>query len=95
MIVSMIQVIFEIPDVSSIKDKRQIVRSAKDRMQRRFHMSVAELDLQDSLSYAHIGGALVSNSRTFGEQVLNKAFAMLEKDLPVRIQDVQIYSENF
>lgn len=95
MIVSMIQVIFEIPDVSSIKDKRQIVRSAKDRMQRRFHMSVAELDLQDSLSYAHIGGALVSNSKRFGEQVLNKAFAMLEKDLPVRIQDVQIYSETF
>jgi len=95
MIVSMIQMIFEIPDVQSIKDKRRIVRSVKDKMQRQFHMSAAEVDLNDSLSFAHIGGALVSNSRVFGETVLNKAFAMIEQEAPVRIQDVQIYSEEF
>lgn len=95
MIVSMIQMIFEIPDVQSIKDKRRIVRSVKDKMQRQFHMSAAEVDLNDSLSFAHIGGALVSNSRVFGETVLNKAFAMIEQEVPVRIQDVQIYSEEF
>jgi uncharacterized protein YlxP (DUF503 family) len=91
----MIQMIFEIPDVQSIKDKRRIVRSVKDKMRRHFHMSAAEVDLNDSLSFAHIGGALVSNSRVFGEMVLNKAFAMVEQEAPVRIQDVQIYSEEF
>lgn len=95
MVVSMIQMIFEIPDVESIKDKRKIVSSIKDRLQRKFHMSAAEVDLLDSLSFAHIGGALVSNSRVFGESVLNKAFAMIEQELPVRIQDVRIYSEEF
>jgi uncharacterized protein YlxP (DUF503 family) len=95
MVVSMIQMIFEIPDVESIKDKRRIVRSVKDKLQRQFHMSAAEIDLLDSLSFAHIGGALVSNSRTFGESVLNKAFAMIEQEIPVRFQDVQIYSEEF
>ena len=95
MIVSMIQVIFQIPDVDSIKAKRQIVRSVKDKLQRRFHMSAAEVDLQDSLSFAQIGGALVSNSRVFGESVLQKAFAMIENETPVRIQDVSIYSEEF
>lgn len=58
-------------------------------------MSAAEVDLNDSLSFAQIGGALVSNSRTFGETVLNKAFNMIEQEAPVRIQDVQIYSEEF
>ncbi|GHT85086.1 hypothetical protein FACS1894137_08940 [Spirochaetia bacterium] len=95
MIVSMIQVIFQIPDVDSIKAKRQIVRSVKDKLQRRFHMSAAEVDLQDSLSFAQIGGALVSNSRAFGESVLQKAFAMIENETPVRIQDLSIYSEEF
>uniref|UniRef100_A0A7C3HVV7 DUF503 domain-containing protein n=1 Tax=Gracilinema caldarium TaxID=215591 RepID=A0A7C3HVV7_9SPIR len=95
MVVSMIQMIFEIPDVESIKDKRRIVRSVKEKLQRQFHMSAAEIDLLDSLSFAHIGGALVSNSRAFGESVLNKAFAMIEQEIPVRIQDVQIYSEEF
>ena len=58
-------------------------------------MSVAEVDLQDSLSFGQIGGALVSNSRSFGESVLQKAFKMVERDLPIRIQDISIYSEEF
>jgi uncharacterized protein YlxP (DUF503 family) len=95
MIVSMIQLIFEIPDVDNIKEKRRILRSVKDKLQRRFNMSVAEVDLQDSLSFAQIGGALVSNSRTFGESVLHKAFELIERDVPVRIQDMSIHSEEF
>jgi uncharacterized protein YlxP (DUF503 family) len=81
--------------VESIKDKRRIIRSVKDKLQQRFHMSAAEVDLQDSLSFAQIGGALVSNSRSFGETVLNKAFKMIEDEIPVRIQDMQIHSEEF
>jgi len=95
MVVSMIQMVFEMPDISSIKDKRRIVRSVKDKLHRRFRLSVAEVDLLDSLSFAHIGGALVSNSRTFGESVLRKAFSMIENEVPVRIQDMSIHSEEF
>jgi uncharacterized protein YlxP (DUF503 family) len=95
MIVSMIQLIIEIPDVGSIKEKRRIVRSVKDKLQRRFHLSAAEVDLHDSLSFAQIGGALVSNSKTFGETVLHKAFTMIENEVPVRIQDMSIHSEEF
>jgi uncharacterized protein YlxP (DUF503 family) len=95
LIVSMIQMIFEIPEVDSIKEKRRIIRSVKDKLQRRFHLSAAEVDLQDSLSFAQIGGALVSNSRDFGETVLRKAFEMIEREVPVRIQDMSIHSEEF
>jgi uncharacterized protein YlxP (DUF503 family) len=95
MIVSMIQLIFEIPGVDSIKEKRRIIRSLKEKLLRRFHMSVAEVDLQDSLSFAQIGGAMVSNSRSFGESVMHKAFEMIENELPVRIQDMSIHSEEF
>jgi uncharacterized protein YlxP (DUF503 family) len=91
----MIQILFEIPDVDSIKEKRRIIRSIKDKLQRRFHMSASEVDLQDSLSFGQIGGALVSNSRSFGESVMHKAFEMIEKEMPVRIQDMSIHSEEF
>jgi uncharacterized protein YlxP (DUF503 family) len=91
----MIQLIFEIPDVDNIKEKRRIIRSVKDKLQRRYRMSVAEVDLQDSLSFAQIGGALVSNSRAFGESVMQKAFQMIENETPVRIQDMSIHSEEF
>ena len=95
MVVSMIQFILEIPDISSLKEKRRIIRSVKDKMQRRFHLSAAEVDLQDSLTFAQIGGAYVSNSRVFGEAVLQKAFTMIENEVPVRIQDMRIHSEEF
>ena len=95
MIVSMIQLIFEIPGVESIKDKRRIIRSVTDKLRSKFHMSAAEVDLQDSLSFGQIGGALVSNSKAFGESVLHKAFEMIENDIPVRIQDMVIHSEEF
>ena len=91
----MIQVLFEIPDVESIKDKRRIMRSLKDKLQRRFHMSAAEVDLMDSLTFGQIGGAFVSNSRSFGESVMQKAFEMIEREIPVRIQDMSIHSEEF
>ena len=95
MIVSMMQIIFQIPDIDNIKEKRRIIKSALEKMRRRFRMSAAEIDLQDSLSYSQIAGALVSNSRTFGETVLQKAFEMIEKETPVRIQDMKIHSEEF
>ena len=95
MVVSMMQVVFEIPDVDSIKEKRRVVRSVKEKLHRRFRISAAEVDLLDSLAFAHIGGAFVSNSRIFGESVLGKAFAMIENETPVRIQDVSFHSEEF
>ncbi|MDR2965468.1 MAG: DUF503 domain-containing protein [Treponema sp.] len=91
----MIKIIFEIPDVGSIKEKRRVVKSIIDKFYRRFRMSAAEVDMQDSLSFCQIGGAIVSNSKTFGETVLQKAFKMIEKETPVRIQDMVIHSEEF
>ncbi|MDR2516727.1 MAG: DUF503 domain-containing protein [Spirochaetaceae bacterium] len=91
----MIQILFEIPGVASIKDKRRIINSIRDRLIRKFRMSAAEIDLQDSLAFAEMGGALVSNSRVFGEKVLNKAFKMIEDEMPVRIHDMRIHSEEF
>jgi len=95
MIVSMIQVIFEIPDIANIKEKRRVIKSVLEKMKKRYHLSAAEVDLNDSLSFAQIGGALVSNSKTFGESVLQKAFDMIEKETNVRIQDMKIHSEEF
>jgi len=95
MIVSMIQIIFEIPDIANIKEKRRVIKSVLEKMKKRYNLSAAEVDLNDSLSFAQIGGAIVSNSKTFGETVLRKAFDMIEKETHVRIQDMKIHSEEF
>jgi uncharacterized protein len=95
MVVSMIQFVIELPDVTSIKEKRRMVHSIRDRLIRKFRMSVAEVDLQESLAYSQIGAALVSNSRRYGEMVMHKVLAFLEDECEGRLHDVKITSEAF
>ena len=65
----------------------------KEKLRQKFRVSCAEVDLQDSLGFAELGAAIVSNSRDFGEKVMRKAVAFVEDDLNLRIYDVQIHSE--
>jgi len=93
MIVSMIQFVFELPEVESIKDKRRIVKSFKEKLIRKFNVSAAEVDLQESLRFTQIGAAFVSNSAPFGEGVMNKILKFAEDEVPGRLHDVEIHSE--
>ena len=49
-----------IPDARSLKDKRQVVRSLKDRLRARFNVAVAELDHQDLWQRARVGVVSIS-----------------------------------
>ncbi len=95
MVISVLHFILDLPDVGTIKEKRQIVQSVKNKLQNRFKISVAEVDLLDSLRYSQIGAAVVSNSKSFGESVLHKALAYAEAQAPGRIRDTGIFSEHY
>lgn len=68
-----------LPGCASLKEKRSVVRSLKDRLQARFHLSVAETGDQDVLTRAEISAALVSSDRLFAETVLDKADRMVQE----------------
>ena len=95
MIVSMIQFRIELPPMESIKDKRRIVSSLKGKLASKFHLSVAEVDLQDSLRFAQIGAAIVSNSKSFGESVLQKVLVYAENNCEGVLLEADIFSETF
>ena len=95
MIVSMIQFILEIDYVESKKDKRNIVKSVKDRISNKFKVSVSEVDLQESLNFTQIGAAYVTNSKIHGEKVMHNILKFLEENCPARIVDVRIMSQAF
>ena len=93
MVVSILRFVLDLPDIGSIKEKRQIVQSVKSRLQNKFKISVAEVDLQDSWRFAEIGAAVISNSKQYGESVLHKALQFAEHFVPGRIRDTSIFSE--
>jgi hypothetical protein len=76
----MLVLLIELPESTSLKDKRSVVSSVKQRLRTKFRFSCAEVDLLDSLAFAEIGAALVSNSREFGESVMHKALAVVEDE---------------
>lgn len=52
----------EIPHAQSLKDRRQVVRSLKDKLRRSFNLSVAELDEGLVWNRATVGIATISSS---------------------------------
>jgi uncharacterized protein YlxP (DUF503 family) len=59
-----------VEDSHSLKDKRHVVKSLKDRLRQRFNVAVAEIDGLDSWQRSVIAAVTVSNERTHAEQML-------------------------
>ena len=96
MIVAMLQVIVKLPEgLGSIKEKRSIINSLKQRIRNKFYVSSAEVDLNESLGFSQIGVALVTNSRTHGEGVLKKIILFLENECSVELYEAETQLEEF
>ena len=54
----------------SLKDKRQVVRSMKDRLRAKFNVSVAEIESTDVWQRATIAVASISGSRDYLEGLM-------------------------
>ncbi len=68
-----------IPDARSLKDKRQVIRSLKDRLRAQFNVAIAELDHQDLWQRALIGVVSLSGDAKHLEQSMQAIFAESER----------------
>ena len=58
---------------TSLKDKRRILKSLKDRLHQRFNVSVAETASQDRWQRAELSCCVVATDRRQAERVLTSA----------------------
>jgi uncharacterized protein YlxP (DUF503 family) len=70
-----------LPESRSLKDKRQVMRSLKDRLRHRFNVSVAELDGQDTWQRAVVGIVAISADSAYLEKALQAALEESERVL--------------
>ena len=70
MFVGVLRLSFSIVGATSLKDKRRVVRSFKERVANRFRVSVAEVGELDNPRFAWIGVAVVSNEAARCDEVL-------------------------
>ncbi|MBA4159926.1 MAG: DUF503 domain-containing protein [Gemmatimonadetes bacterium] len=74
-----------LPGCASLKEKRSVVKSLKDRLHRQFNVSVAETEYQDVLQRAELAACVVSNERRHAESVLSSADRLVEAESEARI----------
>ncbi|MHB0970344.1 MAG: DUF503 domain-containing protein [Thermoanaerobaculia bacterium] len=64
----------------SLKEKRMVVRSLRDKIRNRFRASVAEVAHQDLHQRARLGVAIVSNDGDFVRKQFDGIVALIESD---------------
>lgn len=63
MVVGTLSIKLMIRDAHSLKDKRRIIKSLKDRIKNNFNVSVSEVGAQDNIQHCVLGIAMVGNDR--------------------------------
>lgn len=70
--IGVLRVYFHIVGASSLKEKRMVLRSLKDRLASRFNVSVAEIGSNDKWQVGEIGLATVGNDQQFVDSSIQK-----------------------
>lgn len=90
MVLGVLQIEFQIPEARSLKDKRRVVKSLKDRIANGHNVSIAEVGLQDVHQQAMLAMAMVSNDKRYVESGLSKLVDLV-RDVPqVNLLDYKI-----
>jgi len=61
-----------LPENSSLKGKRQVVKSILSRIRNKFNVSVAEIDDNELWQIATIGISCISNNKRYTNKVLSR-----------------------
>jgi uncharacterized protein YlxP (DUF503 family) len=79
MIVGSLRVRLFLRQARSLKDKRQVVQSVKERLRQKFNVSVAEVEALDHRQLVVLGIAMVSNEAGHVHQTLTQIMESLRR----------------
>lgn len=88
--VGTLEVRMMIREARTLKDKRQVVSSIKDRLKNHFNLSVAEVDDLDDRQVASLGMAMVSNEKSHLRKALTQVLAALRSHPVAELLDYHL-----
>lgn len=74
-----------IPSSDSLKSKRRVVKSLKDRLRARFNASIAEIAYLEEWQRSVIGVAVIDNDRRYLESSLSAINRLVEEAGDIRL----------
>jgi uncharacterized protein YlxP (DUF503 family) len=90
MTIGVLQVEVAIPDAMSLKDKRRVIKSIKDRIAHSHNVSIAEVGALDEHRRCILGMAMVSNDGRYVEGALSKLVDFIRAVPQVNLMDYTI-----
>jgi uncharacterized protein YlxP (DUF503 family) len=90
MVIGVVSLKLAIFEATSLKDKRRVVKSLKERLIGKFQVSAAEVGSLDYHQQAELGVALVANERRFVESRLDKIVDYVRLDPSASLVDYEI-----
>ena len=88
--VGTLTVTIHLAEGSSLKDKRQVVKSLVETTRRKFNVSIAEVDDLDIWRRATLGVAVVSNESQHCNRVLDKVLDYFESQPELDVGEVEM-----
>ena len=90
MVVGVLQIELSVGDAMSLKDKRRVIKSLKDRIAHGHNVSIAEVGALDEHRRSIIGMAMVSNDKRYVEGALSKLVDFIRMVPQASLIDYQI-----
>jgi len=78
----------------SLKQKRRVIKSLKDRIRVRFNVSISEVDNRDLWHSSTLGIALVCSNRKQAQTIADKILEFVRNEKKVEIIDHDFIIEN-
>ncbi|MCP4633381.1 MAG: DUF503 domain-containing protein [candidate division Zixibacteria bacterium] len=90
MIIGLLSLELYLPESNSLKSKRKIIKSIKDKIRHDFNVSIAEVGYNDLWQRSALGVVIVSNEQKFTNNVLNKIVDKLSINGAINLIDYSI-----
>ncbi len=90
MVLGVLTLHIHLPESSSLKKKRMILRSIKDRIRGKFNVSFSEVDYQDKWQRSTLGAVIVTNDVKYANSVLSKIVDQMNSEKSIVMLDYVI-----
>ena len=88
--IGLLRIHFHIAEAQSLKQKRQVMRSIKDRLRNQFNVAVAEIGSNALWQTGELAVVTVANEHRFVDSMLQKINNFFEEQLPIRVIEGRI-----
>ncbi len=90
MTLGLCRLVLYLPESGSLKDKRRILESLRQRVRAKYNVSVSEVGHNELWQKAEVGVAMVANESRFVNRVLSNVVEMVQRDHRVELIDYSL-----